>query len=55
MCRALTSSPASTAATGLPPAAMMPTNRNSDEPASTSTAVATGTQSGNPEVTATAP
>jgi len=40
---------------GLPPAATIPTNRNSDAPASTSTLSTAGTQSGNPEATAMAP
>ena len=50
-----TSIPASAAAMGLPPAATIPMNRNSDAPASTSTLWAAGTQSGNPEATAMAP
>ena len=53
--REFTSIPASAAAMGLPPAATIPMNRNSDAPASTSTLCAAGTQSGNPEATAMAP
>jgi hypothetical protein len=34
---------------------MMPMNRNSDDAASTSAAVSTGTHSGKPALTATAP
>ena len=52
---ALTSSPARAAARGLPPAATIPMNRNSEAPASTSTLCAAGTQTGNPEATAMAP
>ena len=40
---------------GLPAAATIPMNRNSDAPASTNTLCAAGTQNGNPEATATAP
>lgn len=54
-CRALTNSPASTAAIGLPPAAMIPTNSSSEAPAMTSTANSIGTQTGSPEVTALEP
>ena len=40
---------------GLPPAATMPMNRNSDAPARTRTLCAAGTHSGNPDATAMAP
>ncbi len=40
---------------GLPPAATIPMNRNSEAPARTSVLCATGNQTGNPDATAMAP
>lgn len=54
-CRALTSSPAAIAASGLPPAAMSPMNMNWAAPAKTTTDISTGSQMGRPEPTAMAP
>src|SRR5580692_9412503 len=54
-CRELTRIPASAAASGLPPAATIPTNSSSDDPAMTSTLSIAGTHSGSPPATAIAP
>lgn len=54
-CRALTRSPPSIAASGLPPAATIPMKRNSEDAARTSTAKTTGSHMGKPDAAAVAP
>src|SRR5699024_4099564 len=54
-CRALTNSPAATAAIGLPAEATIPTNINCEAPANTTSESSIGNQMGSPDVTAIAP